>query len=100
MKTLARTKRLKLAPKWISACTGKNLVRGYARHFSVDLICAITELRILGYPVADEYELAVKRSIGDRNLQSKNKREAKVAVANPVRTLTALALRLSKHFGS
>jgi hypothetical protein len=42
MKILNRTKRLKLAPRWISAYTGKNPVRGYARHFSVDLICANT----------------------------------------------------------
>ncbi|MVT12530.1 hypothetical protein [Chitinophaga tropicalis] len=83
MKTLNRTKRLKLAPQWISAYTGKNLVRGYARYFSVDLICAITELRMLGSPVPEEYELAVKRSIADRSLQRKKKREAKAAAANP-----------------
>jgi hypothetical protein len=83
MKTLNRTKRLKLAPQYISAYTGKNPVRGYARHFSVDLICAITELRMLGYLVPEEYELAVKRSIADRNLQRKKKREAKAAAANP-----------------
>jgi hypothetical protein len=83
MKILNRTKRLKLAPQWINAYTGKNMVRGYARHFSVDLICAITELRMLGYPVSEEYELAVKRSIADRTLQRKKKREAKAAAANP-----------------
>jgi len=83
MKTPNRTKRLKLAPRWISTYTRKNLVRGYARHFSVDLICAITELRMLGYPVPDEYELAVKRSIADRSLQRKKKRAAKAAAANP-----------------
>lgn len=69
MKIFNRTKHLKLAPQWISAYTGKNPVRGYARHFSVDLICAITELRMLGYPVSEDYELAVKRSIADRSLQ-------------------------------
>ena len=41
--------------------TGKNPVRGYARHFPVDLICTITEMRMLGYPVTEEYELVVKR---------------------------------------
>jgi len=82
MKTLNRTKRLKLAPQWISVYTGKNPVRGYGRHFSGDLICAITEMRILGYPVPEEYELAVKRSIADRNLQRKKKREAKAAATN------------------
>lgn len=83
MKTLNRTKRLKLSPQWISAYTGKNPVRGYARHFSVDLICAIIEIRMLGYPVSEEYELAVKRSIADRSLQRKKNREAKAAAANP-----------------
>jgi len=75
--------RLKLAPQWISTYTGKNPVRGYARHFSVDLICAITEMRMLGYPVPEEYVLAVKRSIADRSLQKKKKREVKEAVVNP-----------------
>ena len=83
MKTFNRTKRLKLGPKWLSGYTGKNPVRGYARHFSVDLICAITEIRMLGYSVSEEYESAVKRSIADRNLQRKKKREAKAAAANP-----------------
>ncbi len=83
MKLLNRTKRLKLAPQWISAYEGKNQVRGYARHFGVDLICAITEMRMLRYPVTEEYELAVKRSIADRTLQTKKKREAKEAAANP-----------------
>ena len=83
MKILSRTKRLKLAPRWISAYTGKNTVRGYARHFGVDLICAVTEMRMLGYQVPGEYELAVKRSIADRSLQRKKKREAKEAAANP-----------------
>ena len=83
MKTLNRTKRLKLASRWINAYTGKNMVRGYARHFSVDLICAITELRMLGYGVPEEFELAVKHSIADRSLQRKKKREAQAAAANP-----------------
>jgi hypothetical protein len=83
MKSLIRTKRLKLAQRWINDYTGKNMVRGYARHFSVDLVCAITELRMLGYPVPEKYELAVKRSIADRSLQRKKKREAKAAAANP-----------------
>jgi hypothetical protein len=88
MKTFNRTKRLKLASQWISTYTGKNPVRGYARHFSVDLICAITEMRMLGYPVSEEYELAVKRSIADRSLQRKKSREAKAAAANPTDDLS------------
>lgn len=82
MKLLNRTKRLKLAPQWSSSYEGKNPVRGYARHFGVDLICAITEMRMLGYRVPEEYELAVNRSFADRSLQRKKKREAKEAAAN------------------
>jgi hypothetical protein len=83
MKTLNRTKRLKLAPQWISTYIGKNPVRGYALHFSVDLICAITEMRMLDYKIPEEYVLAVKRSISDRSLQKKKKREGKEAAATP-----------------
>jgi hypothetical protein len=88
MKTLNRKKRLKLAPKWIGTYNGKNLVRGYARHFSVDLICAITELRMIGCPVPEEYELAVKRSIADRSLQKKKKREAAKAAVDALDDLS------------
>jgi hypothetical protein len=83
MKKHNRMKRLKLASKWINTYIGKNPVRGYARHFSVDLICAIIELRMLGYTVTEEYELAVKRSIAVRSLQRKKYRESKAAAANP-----------------
>lgn len=83
MKTFNRTKRLKLGPKWLNGYTGKDPVRGYACHFSVNLICAITEIRMLGYSVSGEYESAAKRSIADRNLQRKKNREAKAAAANP-----------------
>jgi hypothetical protein len=38
---------------------------------------------MLGYPVPEEYELAVKRSITNFSLQRKKKREAREAEANP-----------------
>lgn len=42
---------------------GKNIVRGYAPWFGVDLGCAIVELRLLGVDIDPEYELQVRRTI-------------------------------------
>ncbi|OQP51910.1 hypothetical protein A4R26_29265 [Niastella populi] len=73
MENYITKRRLELASQWISTYNGKSLVRGYARHFSVDLICAIIELRMLGHHISEEYELANKCSIADRLLQKKKK---------------------------
>ncbi|MDE3213670.1 MAG: hypothetical protein KGM98_10590, partial [Bacteroidota bacterium] len=42
------------------------------------------ELRIIGYSVPEEYELAVRRSLADRNLQKKKRRESRQAKASSV----------------
>jgi hypothetical protein len=65
-KRMRRPARLIAAVKWRSAYGGKNLVRGYARWFGVDLICAITELRLLGVAVDPEYEAQLRRTIAAR----------------------------------
>lgn len=52
-KTLSRTARLKKAKRWLAGYRGKNLVRGYAKWFGVDAVCAILELRMLGADIPD-----------------------------------------------
>jgi hypothetical protein len=76
-KTRKRERRLQSAEEWIKTYTGKHLVKGYAKHYAVDLICAIVELRKLGVVISDEYETAVKRSMADKVLQQKKRKEAK-----------------------
>lgn len=74
--SLNKKGRLLSAGNWIKSYNGKNIVQGYARHYGVDLLCAIRELRILNIEVKEEYEIAVKRCIAERTLQKK-KKEAK-----------------------
>ncbi|NPV91063.1 MAG: hypothetical protein HPY50_09865 [Firmicutes bacterium] len=54
-KRLKRESRLQAAKYWIPKYTGKNLVRGYHKHFGVNLLCAVNELRMLGYEVPQDY---------------------------------------------
>ncbi len=65
-KRLQRPARLQAAVKWRSGYGGKNIVRGYARWFGVDLLCAIVELRMLGIAVAAEYEQQIRHTIAAR----------------------------------
>ena len=46
-------KRLKAAKAWIPQYEGKNLVKGYRKHFGVDILCAIKELQMLGIEFSD-----------------------------------------------
>jgi hypothetical protein len=52
-KRMNRAGRLQSARHWMSSYAGKNLVRGYARQFGVDLLCAALELRSMGVAIDD-----------------------------------------------
>lgn len=83
-KRMRRPARLQAAIKWRSGYGGKNIVRGYARWFSVDLVCAIVELRMLGVAIDIEYEQQVRRSIAARTEARARWRAAKLAAkTNP-----------------
>jgi hypothetical protein len=78
-KRMRRPARLMAAVKWRSGYGGKHLVRGYARWFGVDLICAITELRMLGVAVDPEYEAQLRRTIAARAGWRARRRAEKLA---------------------
>lgn len=65
-KRMRRAARLQAAVKWRAGYGGKHIVRGYARWFGVDLLCAIVELRTLGVAIDAEYEQRVRRTIAAR----------------------------------
>jgi hypothetical protein len=75
-KRLNRPGRLLAAKAWLSIYKGKNLVRGYAKNFGTDLLCAISELRTLGFEASAEYEQGIKRSMADRAKLKQQKKEA------------------------
>ena len=66
---------------WIKKYTGKNIVKGYAKWYGVDLICAIKELKINGVEIDKEYETKVKQSI------ESNKRNQQTCKENILKTM-------------
>jgi len=72
--TQKRSVRLLSAKKWLASYNGKNIVRGYAKHYKTDLLCAIADLKILGVEVPAAYEEAIRRSFADRTRQNIKKK--------------------------
>jgi hypothetical protein len=54
--TPKREIRLNSAKNWIKTYTGNNLVKGYSKKYSVDKLCAVKELRMIGVDISEEYE--------------------------------------------
>lgn len=57
---MKRSSRLQAAKHWISKYDGKNLVSGYSNYFSVDKLCAVKELEMLGHTFSDKYKQELK----------------------------------------
>ena len=75
-KRLKRPERLKSARRWLPKYTGKNIVKGYSKHFAVDKICAVIELRMLGYKISDQYLEQLKANLVVRQkAKERRKRE-------------------------
>ena|SRR3990167_4543020 len=54
-KRMRRESRLQSAKNWISTYSGKNIILGYCKWFSVDLQCAINELKMLNVKLDEQY---------------------------------------------
>jgi len=61
-KRLKRKNRLESAKKWINNYSGKNIVKGYANWYGVDLVCSIKELKMNGMMIKENYEKQLIRS--------------------------------------
>ena len=72
-KRLTRQGRLQAAKTWLRSYPGKNIALGYRKHFGVDPLCAIRELRLLGVAIDPAYERAVLAASRAQN--KKRKRE-------------------------
>ena len=76
--TLKRASRLRSAKEWIKSYSGKNAVKGYAKKFAVDKLCAVKELRLIGVEISEEYEQQLRQSMKatrQQRLFFKEKRE-------------------------
>lgn len=54
-KTLKQDSRFRSAKNWIKTYSGNNIVKAYSKKFSVDKLCAIKELRMIGVEISEEY---------------------------------------------
>jgi len=59
-KTPTRDVRIRQAKEWISTYTGKDIAKGYRRHFGLSPLCAVKDLQILGYEFTSEYINSLK----------------------------------------
>jgi hypothetical protein len=70
-KRMDRKSRLQSATDWIKKYEGKNIIASYAKWFGVDLICAMTELELLGLTFSDKRKAQMKQAVEDR-IQKRN----------------------------
>jgi hypothetical protein len=54
-KRMKQKARLQSAKTWITQYSGKNIVRGYSKHYGVDFLNAVNELEILGIKTDSKY---------------------------------------------
>jgi hypothetical protein len=57
---MRRANRLESARHWLPTYRGKDLVRGYAKWYGVDRLCAAVELQQLGAPVSPDLVAALR----------------------------------------
>jgi len=75
-KTPPREKRLQMAKAWIPTYTGKNIVKGYKKHFVLSPLAAVADLQLMGYEFTPEYIEQLKRDEVNRsNAKRKLKEE-------------------------
>lgn len=79
---MKREARLRAAPKFLRAYSGRRIVCGYARWFGVDRTCAILELRRLGVAVPFEEEKAALDALAAAQARNRRRREPKIAPAS------------------
>ncbi len=74
-KRWTRDVRLQKAKQFVETYTGKNLVKGYAKWFGVDLNCALTELQLAGITISGAEKKKVKQAIETKTQLKKIKKE-------------------------
>jgi len=82
-KRMNRRTRLRAAKAtdWVEQYEGRDIVRGYARWFGVDPLCAIVELRMLGVSIDQEREAGVRASM-EGSAAARKRREESAAAAD------------------
>ncbi|PYS54587.1 MAG: hypothetical protein DMG13_07660 [Acidobacteria bacterium] len=81
---LRRSGRLQAAKAWMASYSGKNIVRGYRKHFAVDSICALRELGMLGVAIDPAYEKALMATVEGQRKRNSQKKQHRIAQESAV----------------
>lgn len=65
-KRLNREGRLHAAKLWLRTYNGKNIVRGYSKHFAIDLLGAVRELEMIGISIDDNYKKQLRADLKNK----------------------------------
>ena len=76
-KRMKKEGRLQSAKYWIPTYKGKNIVQGYANWFGISKLGAVSELKLLGIQIDEEYILKLKKSEEELIKQRRRKKELK-----------------------
>lgn len=75
-KRLSRPSRLDAAKHWIAHDPGTNVLRGYRKHFGVDLECALKELALLGITFDAQHNSQWRQSLHAQHEHRRRRRQA------------------------
>ena len=77
-KRIKRSARVRSAVSWLKQYSGKNVLRGYCKHYGVDWRCGATELKQLGIDLDPDY--LKQREAAERQLANsrRQRREARI----------------------
>ncbi len=79
--TPPRNRRLLIARNWIPTYNGNHIVKGYAKYFGVSRLCAVTDLKILGYEFTEDYINQLRRDEESRRIEKiKRKNKKKIEI--------------------
>ena len=65
-KRMRRPARLADARPWLATHQGADVLHDYQLWYSVDPLCAVAELRLLGVPISEEREAQVREDVEQR----------------------------------
>jgi hypothetical protein len=80
-KRMKRQSRLQSAQHWIRTYEGKDLIKGYRKWFGVDLLCTVTELKILGIKLDEQHVAQILKNDMQR-IAAKKRYAEKSALEN------------------
>jgi hypothetical protein len=72
---MSHNSHLDSAKYWILTYYGKDIVRGYSKHYKTSMLCAAIELKMLGLEVSEERIAKLKRDEEQRATTNRVRRE-------------------------